>query len=296
LLEPDHIVGRATAPKCALVIDEPYVSAVHAVLRWSGDAWELKDLGSRNGTFLDGQRLEPAAVLNLERGARIGFGMVESEWELFDAAPPDTMAVPLDGSAPACLDGELIALPSSDDPSATIYRGKAGDWVLERAEESLLKLANAQTFEAAGRLWRFCCCEVLPATLATPGAADLDIRGVSLSFNVSRDEEYVHLRMTRGNQQFDLGQRAHNYLLLTLARCRLADAEQGLPDTSCGWMDQEELARDPSMAPPQLNIDVFRIRQQFAKTGILDPATIIERRHGPRQLRIGTGKLTINTL
>ena len=48
------------------------------------------------------------------------------------------------------------------------------------------------------------------------------------------------------------------------------------------------------MTPPQLNIDVFRIREQFAKAGVVDAAGIIERR--PGQLRVGTGRITITTL
>jgi hypothetical protein len=45
------------------------------------------------------------------------------------------------------------------------------------------------------------------------------------------------------------------------------------------------------MASPQLNVDVFRIRKQFADKGVLDAATLVERR--PRQLRIGTGRISI---
>jgi hypothetical protein len=47
------------------------------------------------------------------------------------------------------------------------------------------------------------------------------------------------------------------------------------------------------MAPPQLNIDVHRIRKQFAEVGVLDAANIVERRPRTRQLRIGTGRLSI---
>jgi len=48
-------VGRA--PPCALRIDERFVSARHAILRWTGERWDLKDLGSRNGTYLDGRKI-----------------------------------------------------------------------------------------------------------------------------------------------------------------------------------------------------------------------------------------------
>jgi hypothetical protein len=57
-------------------------------------------------------------------------------------------------------------------------------------------------------------------------------------------------------------------------------------------VDLEDLAHDPRMAPPQLNVDVFRLRRQFADKGVVDAAAIVERR--PGQLRVGTGKVVIH--
>jgi hypothetical protein len=95
-----------------------------------------------------------------------------------------------------------------------------------------------------------------------------------------------------------MGARAHNYLLLTLARHRLKDEEEeeGMAEAACGWVYQEDLAHDPSMAPPQLNVDVFRIRRHFASVGVVDAANIIERRPRTRELRIGTRFLSIRQL
>jgi hypothetical protein len=300
ILEPEHVVGRAAAPGCSQTLNQPYVSAVHAVLRWTGQGWELKDLNSRNGTYLDGQRIQPAGPLKVGKGSRIGFGTRAEQWEIVDAGAPEIMAVPLDGGDPVRLTGEMIPLPSSDDPSATIYRGADGGWVLEQTDEPLVSLANAQVFEAVGRFWRFCCSDLSQCTLAASGLytalAQYDIARVHLAFDVSRDEEYVHLHAKCGDREVDLGAYTYHYLLLTLARRRAKDAEQGLPDTSCGWIDVEELARDPSMAPPRLNIDVFRIRDQFGKIGVTDAPKIIERRTRPRQLRVGTGHVSVKML
>jgi hypothetical protein len=135
------------------------------------------------------------------------------------------------------------------------------------------------------------------ATLAAPTDTDfthLRLGGLDLKFSVSRDEVHVYLKAHGEHGEIDLGLRKHNYLLLTLARRRLEDSERGLPETSCGWLDLEDLQHDPSMATPQLNVDVFRVREHFAKAGILDAAAVIERR--PGELRIGTGRLFIATL
>jgi FHA domain len=293
ILEPCHVIGRVPAPRCSLTLDEPHVSAVHAELRWTGVAWEVKDLGSRNGTYLDGRRLDPSAPHRIGKGSRLAFGRREREWEMLDASPPAVMAVPLGGGHPVLLSDEFIALPSSDDPRATIYRTIEGAWVLESADDAPRPLADLEIFEAVGRLWRFSCSEMPPATLTTDDVAKarLELGDLDLTFSVSRDEEHVHLGMRHRGREIDMGSRRHNYLLLTLARRRLGESTQGVPDTSCGWIDQEELAHDPSMAPPQLNIDVFRIREQFAKTGVADAAGIIERR--PGQLRFGTSRVSI---
>jgi pSer/pThr/pTyr-binding forkhead associated (FHA) protein len=295
LLQPEHLVGRAST--CALRLSHRWVSAQHALLRWAGGRWEVKDLGSRNGTFLDGSRLKPGDEYVVRRGAKLAFGKVsEGQWEVADTSPPPAMAVPLDGGEPVQIDGDFIVLPSNDDPRVTIYRNQEGVWVLEHSDESSAPILNLQTFEVSGRGWRFCCAEESRTTALGPSPADLEVCHLSLAFSVSRDEEHVELQASSRGITFDLGARAHNYLLLTLARRRLKDAEEGLPHVTCGWIDQEELAHDPSMAPPQLNIDVFRIRKQFAALGVMDAANIVERRPRTRQLRIGTGLLLVTQI
>jgi hypothetical protein len=119
------------------------------------------------------------------------------------------------------------------------------------------------------------------------------ISDAHLSFVVSSDEEYVGLTMALGSREFHLPDRAHNYLLLTLARRRLDDRTRGIVETSCGWIRHDDLAHDPMMAPPHLNLSVCRIRKQFAAYKFVDPDAVIERRLRSRQLRIGIGALDV---
>jgi hypothetical protein len=116
---------------------------------------------------------------------------------------------------------------------------------------------------------------------------------LALTFEVSRDEEYVHLRMACEQRDFDMGARTHNYLLLTLARRRLADASAHPLDASCGWIYQDEFEHDPTMAAPQLNVHIFRIRRHFIRCGVIDGEAIVERRPQTRQLRIGAARISI---
>src|SRR5262245_29550586 len=50
-------VGRS--PSADITISDPRISSQHAVLYWNGNSWMVKDLSSRNGTFLNRRRLEP---------------------------------------------------------------------------------------------------------------------------------------------------------------------------------------------------------------------------------------------
>jgi pSer/pThr/pTyr-binding forkhead associated (FHA) protein len=64
------------------------VSSQHALVRYNGVAWEIRDLGSRNGTWLNGVALAPSASIPLRVGARLRFGDDAEEWILEDASEP----------------------------------------------------------------------------------------------------------------------------------------------------------------------------------------------------------------
>jgi pSer/pThr/pTyr-binding forkhead associated (FHA) protein len=51
----DYVIGRA--PDCAIVVDDRLVSRQHARIRCQPAAWLVEDLGSSNGTFVNGERL-----------------------------------------------------------------------------------------------------------------------------------------------------------------------------------------------------------------------------------------------
>jgi hypothetical protein len=289
VLEPEHLIGRS--PVCTLVLEEACVSSQHAVVRWMGDVWELRDLASRNGTFIDGVRLQSPDAKRLVRRSVVAFGQEHVAWEVLDDTPPQVMAVPLAGGEPVLMEGDLLPLPSDEEPLVTLYRGQDGTWRAEWPDQATEIVHNGQTMEIGGRSWRFWCPESLART-AVPDQSEPPSR-VRMKFSVSRDEEHVALQVDSGGKAYDLGTRGHNYLLLTLARHRLEDRERGLPETSCGWIYQDELLDALDVTAQQLNIDVFRIRKQFAEIGVRDPASIVERRPRTRQLRLGTPMIEI---
>jgi FHA domain len=292
VLEHEHLVGRS--PASDLVLAAAYVSSRHAVIRWSDDGWVLRDLGSQNGTFLNGKPVRPGETQRLEPGQRLAFGSIEQEWLLTDAAPPRPHVVSLDTPDEEPLEGEVIGIPSSQNPLGTVYQGSDGQWMLERADEPNAVLRSGDTFSVNGARFRFSCPDLVAPTSMTEVPAD--ITQARLLFAVSRDEEYVKLSAELDGRRLDLGSRAHNYLLLVLARQRLQDREQGLPESSCGWIYQDMLTDRLRVAGSQVNLEVCRLRRQLSDLKIPAAAAIIERRAGTKQLRIGVAAIEITAL
>ncbi|MEO9151910.1 MAG: FHA domain-containing protein [Lapillicoccus sp.] len=64
------LIGRS--PECTLVLDDEFSSGRHARIFPGSDGWLVEDLGSRNGTFLGGQKLTGTAPVSIGSVLRIG--------------------------------------------------------------------------------------------------------------------------------------------------------------------------------------------------------------------------------
>jgi transcriptional regulator with GAF, ATPase, and Fis domain len=76
-------IGRDAAS--GLVVEDGRVSKRHARLRWTGAGWLLEDLGSKNGTTLNGAPLSPAGP-ELREGDWICLGGLMARFEHLTAA------------------------------------------------------------------------------------------------------------------------------------------------------------------------------------------------------------------
>lgn len=76
LEESGVIVGKLEG-QCDVLLKTSTVSRVHARLERRGERYFVKDLNSRNGTFLNGYRLEPQEEREFSNGDRIGFADIE---------------------------------------------------------------------------------------------------------------------------------------------------------------------------------------------------------------------------
>jgi hypothetical protein len=187
------IVGRAGA--CDLRIVKSEVSSVHAEILWDGTSWQVQDLGSRNGTFVDGRRLAAGEHAMLCEGATLTFGVAEHRYALASASPPCLMASP-DCGEPVIGERDILCLPTVESSELAIFCDSEGHWVVE-SEAGRRVIEDQALVSAGGRIWR--------VHLPAPGAQTRGARReqgaqadqVALEFAVSRDGEHITLSVAR---------------------------------------------------------------------------------------------------
>jgi hypothetical protein len=286
------LLGRSAA--CTVVIDDLRVSAEHAVISWSGQHWEVRDLGSRNGTALDGVFLTPGTRVPLRRHARLSLGGGEPWLLADDRAVGPGARNERTGEIVHSTTG-ILALPSKDDPRATIFHRPDGQWLSESGKE-LQTVADRDHLEVDGERWLLFLPGELGKMAETQKADDSPrtLEGVRLEFAPSLDEENVSVRLCTADGKDDaLPARSCHYMLLTLARARMRDAGEGIAVGEQGWMYAADLARMLQYTPERLNLEIFRARALFAKLGFADSSELVERRPSSRQLRIGIQRLDL---
>jgi hypothetical protein len=109
-----------------------------------------------------------------------------------------------------------------------------------------------------------------------------------MQLDVSLNEEHVFLTLhDDAGRRRDLGERAHHYILLVLARLRVEDAARGIDRCSQGWVDMERLSTMIGLDRNHLNIQIFRARRQIlaAATPLPPDTDVVERRRG--EVRFG---------
>jgi DNA-binding winged helix-turn-helix (wHTH) protein len=86
--EGEHVLGRD--PSLELCVDSASVSRRHARLRIGGGEVLLEDLGSKNGTFVNGQRV--AGAVPLSHRDQLCVGSIELRFRVL-SAPPSTETI-----------------------------------------------------------------------------------------------------------------------------------------------------------------------------------------------------------
>ena len=74
----EEVVGRGH--DCSIVIDSPELSRRHARFPAYSDKWVVEDCGSRNGVWLNNERVEPRKTVS--NGDTIRFGRIPFRFEV----------------------------------------------------------------------------------------------------------------------------------------------------------------------------------------------------------------------
>jgi len=125
------VIGRAAS--AAVVIPDTRVSRQHArIVRRDGDWW-VEDLGTRNGTLLNGELMAGAA--KLKAGDRLGIG--DSIVRFIGDEADGTTAAPADPQPPTLDEAQLARVRAARDAIVDV------EWEPGAIHEALMKVVEA---------------------------------------------------------------------------------------------------------------------------------------------------------
>lgn len=272
------LVGRSALAD--IVLQSRRTSNEHASIGWYSNHWVLRDLGSSNGTMVDGRLLGPRDRVVLAVGNTLQFGGEAETLQVLDVAPPAPCAVLL--GPQRCTWGQrtLLMLPNETTPEASVFFVN-GTWQVDDGTRTLLPECG-DIIELPSGHWRLLLPDDPDADGFTAGY-QLELSKLELVFHIGPDAMVVHVE--QGTADVRLPARACLQTLLALARLRQSDVNR-----DGGWVGTADLAELRACSPEKINVDVHRLRKLFEEAGIHDAARIIER-DDTKKLRLGIERL-----
>lgn len=124
----DYRGGRD--PTSDLFLEDPCVSAQHSVFQWTGNGWQVVDVGSKNGTFVNGLRAKETVLRHEDW---ISFGGLLARYETVTEEQVESL-----------VDERTVRLQSSRDALREIVAAGEPQILLRRLIESILTLTGAE--------------------------------------------------------------------------------------------------------------------------------------------------------
>ncbi len=285
VLKNYHTVGRSKTS--ALCLPHQDISKNHAAIAWENGAWYLKDY-SRNGTMV-GQKLYHHQTAKLEKDAIIRFGSDSQDtWQLTSDTAPTSYLIGTDKELQLIkLDQDHIAYPDAENPLVSFFKSPSMIWMIDD-NESTRRLIHGTQYLIEDKQWTFFENEPMAETFDHASVT----REARLDCYLSADEETVEIKIVINDLEMSLGEKVYNFLLLLLARQRLADKAADLPEREQGWLFVEPLLGDLSkelfreVDVYYFNVMIHRFRdhvKQLKPYGHLF-TNIIERKRGKIRL------------
>lgn len=287
-------VGRA--PVNDLVINGTMVSQFHALMWVEGDKAFIRDLGSRNGTFHNGDRIKGSQELGA--GDIVGIGP-DTRLKLVASIETD---IPLHGlvvqeeATGVCFpirgdrlhfggteECEVLTAEGDGRMATIIVSGESEIWLGEGTEDRPLELGTL--FEVAGQGYKVVQRESLLETTAIPTRLPASGRypyRVNATLDGPTGPEAVVKDLVR-DIEYKVEAENRAVLLYLLTRQWVGDAE--VSETARGWCSNETLltgvwgrnAQDDN----KLHVLVYRLRNELKKVGF-DPWFLEKRRRYTR--------------
>lgn len=296
-------IGRA--PENGLVIADQTVSSNHASMWIEGGAVWLKDLGSRNGTFVNDQRIKGAMQVHPGNAIRLGPDM-ELRLHGEEAGGAEFLALIVEDQVSKVqfpirgerfriggADDDHLTIPDAEPALATLLVYDDGEVYLggDEGEEQQLKAGDA--FEVAGRTFKLLA--LAPTYTATVEAEQAQypyILNVTLD-GISGPEAMIIDERSQRSHRVDAENRA--ILLYVLGKQWLVDKEKGLGRTDIGWCSDSDVSvgiwgRRGTTDANALHVLTHRLRKELKKNGF-DPWFIEKRR---RALRIRVKSVNVS--
>ncbi len=287
-LYPRQLVGRSAAAEIRLA--DSLCSFRHCEIAWKAGAWTIRDLNSRNGTWLDGRRLGPTDRAQVEPGALVAFGNPSDPWEIVDVGAPTAVLLGPAGEVVYAEDDLLVA--TGTGRRWTARRDDDGAWIVEDPAGACEPVDGERVLEIDGRPWRLLCPTGGDDTARLQIAYAIDRLVLRLRTGVALREVLVEALID--GVAVPVAARAHHALLVLLARARVRD--HALPPEDQGWTPREELQRALGVDDNELNQQIYRLRQQFSRMGLQGAARLVERRSPDGLVRLGIAELDLAPL
>lgn len=142
-LDPGVIYHIGRASENEMVVEDSQASRRHALLECrAGRDWMITDLGSRNGTFLNGRRL--ISPTELHEGDRIRLGSVEFAFHGEEARTPSAQSR---GDTLLAFDQRLITVLVADIRNYTGLAQSLGELMLSQCLSELFREAGMMLVE-----------------------------------------------------------------------------------------------------------------------------------------------------
>lgn len=302
LSESPLYIGRA--PENDVVVAEQTVSSNHASA-WieAGQVW-LKDLGSRNGTFVNDDRIQGPAPVHPGDAIRLGPDMeLRVHGEGMSLGPPMALLVEDTTSSvrfPVRSDrfhigggnDDHLPIEGAGPQAATLIVYPDGEAYLGGDDGQETPIAPGDTFEVGGRTLKLLA--LAPSYTATveaePSRYPYTLK-VTLD-GVSGPEALLSDDRAGESHRVDADNRA--VLLFVLGRQWLEDHKAGKARTERGWCSDSDVSvgiwgRKGTSDANALHVLTHRLRKELKKAGF-DPWFIEKRR---RALRIRVKDVTI---